>query len=282
MKQISSIATLLIVSIGVASLLAIPSPSIAAYLVQESPANTDTIVTRTIHLNYMLPSQAVQLLTTLPESGTQILRETVPPVRKLPEGVADLTAKDDDLTLTIRGTRKSIKEITEALRFLDVKPRQIQIKMRLVEIQQSADGTKQEKLLQSPILTTTNNSRAAIGVNFTGSASTSLTTGNEQNASHSPDTSISVMPHINGDDSIFLQVSMKLSLPTENAINPLVTTVTKRMTKQGEWLAFRPVSLSTDKKIKNDLIAGVEPIPAAAYPLYRLEVSATELIAPQK
>lgn len=287
MKQIFPITALWIASMGMASVVLIPSPPASAHPAQASPAAKDTIVTETILLKYMLPSQAVkffttpsELLSTDPSIGAKPKPPKVAPtIPTLPNGIIGTTPKDNDLSLTLKGTRRGVKEATALLRFLDVKPRQVQIKTRLIEIRLSEDGTKQEKLLQSPIVSTTNNVPAGVGLSFGNSTRSAFTTSGGNTTSR-PNTSISVTPNINGDDSISLTVKLSIQPHSNEPVPSMDFTRSTRLKKQGEWHAFNPISLSSDKKINEALVAGAESAPASAYPLYRLEVSASEIIIP--
>ncbi|MBC8137041.1 MAG: hypothetical protein H8F28_14265 [Fibrella sp.] len=172
-----------------------------------------------------------------------------------------MAAKDSDNTLTIRGTPDDVELLLELVRYLDVKPRVVQVSARLIEIRLSEKGVPKESILQTPTIITRNDTPATCVTNFFDKSETKL----------------GVTPHLNVDGSVSLTLSLSLRLFSGGAI---ATGEVKKITglgKQGEWNPIQTISLSVDKEIQKTLRTSIDPPPAAAYPLYRLEVAVTEV-----
>ena len=248
------ITPLLILATGTTSAANIPAvPAFA----QAGPVAPDDIVTKKLSLKYRLPSEAVRLIK---ENVVPVGVEQ--PTPKLPEGITELVPDDTDNTVAVRGTPTAVRELEAMIRLLDVKPRHVKVEMRLIEIRLADDGTRKETLLQSPIISTTNNTEAMISFRTSGEIRSG--------------TKILLTPHLNGDDSITLQLSLALDSSSKKSVATSQFNTVTRLIKQGEWKTIRTLSLSGDKSVQ-EAMQSAKPAPAAAYPLYRLDVAATEV-----
>ncbi|MBC7805549.1 MAG: hypothetical protein H7145_05305 [Akkermansiaceae bacterium] len=247
----------LIVATGTVVAAILPSLPVFARPAQAGLVAPGDIVGKKVALKYMVSSEAVR-----------IIKETAAPAgadqsaSKLPEGIAELTPDDAYNTVAVRGTPKAIQEVEAMIRLLDVKARLVRIELRLIEIRRADDGTRKETLLQSPIISTTNNTQAMVSFQTSGEARSG--------------TKVIVTPHLNGDDSITLRLSLARDSGSKESVAASQINTVTRLTRQGEWKTIRTLSLSTDKKIQEAMLSA-KPAPAAAYPLYRLDAAATEV-----
>jgi hypothetical protein len=261
MKPVSRILPLFMVVAGGLTATVLPAlPVLAKQQSAKASATVapDAIVTRTVTFKYLLPSEFVRLVKEGHSDGKKGGATHV-----MPFGITTLVPRDKDSTLVVSGRSQYVESIVGAARFLDVKPRVIRVSTRLVEIRLGSDGTKRETVLQSPVLTATNNT----------SATTKVSDGNGS------ETSLAVTPHINGDKTVSLSTSFYLQRPVAGKIASSRVTGNRRVS-QDEWTPIQTLTLSPDEKMQNLVRSAVETAPDAAYPLYRLDVTATEVVTP--
>lgn len=182
----------------------------------------------------------------------------------LPEGVEQIISYDANNTLLVRGDAEGIEELRALIRFLDVAPKQVSIKVEFVQLNitdtdqfgidwqfkfannidtfiPSQSGSAPTlalayasgntvanlrlsllrntgNLIQSPIITTTNNTPASVTFSDTQPVFITQTVfvqgaGGQSNTFPIPVTAsngISVTPHINGDNSISMALAPRL------------------------------------------------------------------------
>ncbi len=231
--------------------------SMTATVCPSAFAQSDTLVSKTIRLQYVPASEAARRI--------KASKNVEQPESELPTGLAELTYNDTENSLLMRGTPAAIAKWEATVHTFDVQPRIIKVQMRVIEIKLTADGKTMETLVQSPILTTTNDFQAGLGVNFNGTASSGF-------SSIDQSTRVDVTPHIQTDRSIRLDIAFAIARPGGKKAEFNSTS----QLKPNEWKTIRTVSLANDAAIQKALQSNLPPDPAA-YPLYRLEASAADI-----
>lgn len=234
----------------VLSACALPAPAVAV---------RDNLVTETLQLSYAFPSEVIKTL-----RQDTLDPDAARPKSAIPAGIARIAHDDARKTITVRGSTAAINDITAIVRLLDVKPRYVEVKMRLFEIRLSPDGERKETLLQAPSLVTSNNVAARV----------SLVSGLQRSMS------LYVAPHLNGDGTISLSSTLGVRHATTSGPPPQRThtsafTSTVSLTRQGEWQSLREVSTKDDEQLQKAVLSETDP-PAEIYPLYRWEISASQ------
>ncbi|MES2459153.1 MAG: hypothetical protein V4671_01120 [Armatimonadota bacterium] len=173
--------------------------------------------------------------------------------------------------MLVTGTTAAISEMKTLLRLLDVKPRLVQVKARVYEVQYAQDGTQTDTLLQSPILSTVQNQTAQVSVSASAEGSTTL----------------QVTPHINGDNSISVRVELRAKRLSQRASKEGETDARAeaimRVPPGSNWQVSRPLFLDFDTKAPFEVSKTVPKFVEVGNktyivgrPLYRVEVSAAE------
>lgn len=110
------------------------------------PVFAQSLERDTIRLRFVKPSRVAQAL-------------SAPAPSLLPAGIAAIVPDDQNNTLIVRGTLHALIQVRKAVRRLDLPPRQLQIKLRLVRVRFTQSGAGEEETLGTPIVTTVDNKR---------------------------------------------------------------------------------------------------------------------------
>ena len=179
----------------------------------------------------------------------------------LPTGTAGLTPEDRDNTLSVRGTESGIARVKELVALLDVAPRIVQVKMRLVRIWFVDDGKMQEDVLGKPVITARSNQPAVISVSGRGGYTVALT------------------PRVNDDGAITLTTTLRFSAPVGGAAYRDLTATRTRRLEAGKTERVVGVTDSRDAGIQETVRLGALPerwAPASFYAYY-VEATASEV-----
>lgn len=201
------------------------------------------IRTERIPLRFVRPSEMIAALRAAPNG--------------LPAGTANLTPNDRDNTLSVRGSDVAIARVKELAALLDVAPRTVLVKLRLVRVWFVDDGKMQEDTLSAPVITTTNNRPAAISVSGRGGYAVALT------------------PRVNGDGSITLTATLRLSAPVGGAAYRDLTATRTRRVEAGKTERVVGVTDSRDAAIQETVRLGALPEKWAPNSFYGYYVEAT-------
>jgi hypothetical protein len=175
----------------------------------------------------------------------------------LPTGAADLTPNDRDNTLSVRGSDTAIAKVKELVALLDVAPRTVLVKLRLVRIWFVDDGKMQEYTLGAPLITARSNQPAAVSVSGRGGYAVALT------------------PRVNGDGSITLTTTLRLDVPVGGTTyRNLAATRTRRL-DAGKTERVVGVTDSGDAAIQETIRLGALPEKWAPNSFYGYYVEAT-------
>jgi hypothetical protein len=174
-----------------------------------------------------------------------------------PGGAADLTPDDRDNTLLLRGSEAAIAATKERVALLDVAPRTVLVKLRLVRIWFVDDGKMQEDTLGAPLITARSNQPAAVSVSGRGGYAVALT------------------PRVNGDGSITLTTTLRLDVPVGGTTyRNLAATRTRRL-DAGKTERVVGVTDSGDAAIQETIRLGALPEKWAPNSFYGYYVEAT-------
>ncbi len=181
----------------------------------------------------------------------------------LPPGAVELTPDDRDNTLSVRGSDAAIAKVKELVALLDVPARTVRVKLRVVRAWFVDDGKMQEDTLGTPVITTINNRTAAVSVSGRGGYTVALT------------------PRVNGDDSITLTTTLRLSVPVGGTTFRNLTATRTRRVEAGKAERVVGVTDSRDAAIQETVRLGALPekwAPASFYAYY-VEATASEITA---
>ncbi len=251
-----TVAPLIVLTTGaLLPVLSLGIPADPAFAWQEET------VTETIKLSFIKPSA---LMLSLQEPTAFPGGSVTPPQPKsfVPAGITDLVSNDPSRSLTVTGTKAAIAEMKHIVRLLDVKPRQVVLKTRLLETRLEAGGRRTRTILQNSVLSARNNQSVLTAIS-----------GSE---SDNEEISVIFTPHINPDRSISVLAKMQRRWENESEPQIYETSVSAKYLKPNEWNALPTVSFSKDPKIQKAMKSANTP-PIAAYPIYRVEVMCNEV-----
>ena len=220
-------------------------------------------VTQTFPITFHKPSVILKALQNPEQPGFAGSIDPPQPKSFIPSGITNIVPNNADKTITATGTQTSVNELKQLLGFLDVKPRQVVLRTRLQEISLAPDGGHTRTILQTSLLNATNNQTVHTAIS----------------GANQDEITVLLTPHINGDHSISLQAKFQRHWENEeNENKPQMseTSTHVRLEKTSQWNLLRTMSFSEDKDIQRNMMFGKTVPPAAAYPLYRLEVFFTE------
>ena len=218
-----------------------------ARLITGQQAAAAPVRTERIALRFVRPSEIVAALKAVPTG--------------LPTGTAGLTPEDRDNTLSVRGTESAIARVKELVALLDVAPRIVQVKMRLIRIWFVDDGKMQEDVLGKPVITARSNQPAVISVSGRGGYTVALT------------------PRVNGDGTITLTTTLRFSAPVGGAAYRELTATRTRRFDAGKTERVVGVTDSPNAGIQETIRLGALPekwAPASFYAYY-VEATASEV-----
>lgn len=199
MRRLTSAAVAPIIVLTACTLSAVLITGVASPA--PSFASQDETVTETIQLTYLKPSAFLRRLTSKDPNGMISQRQggslsgsqTPQPESLLPIGTAGMVPNDAAKTFTVTGTKAAVGDIKQIARLLDVKPRQVILKTRLVETRVDTEGRRSKNILQTSSFIATNNQplHTAITVSLEDQINLTLT------------------PHVDGNKSILLKVQLQ-------------------------------------------------------------------------
>jgi hypothetical protein len=208
-------------------------------------------VTENITLQHVMPTQMMQTLNGSSEKSKQTF---------VPKGVETLKADDLTFTLKATGSSEAIGELKKLVKLLDVQPRQVMVKLRVVRVVVTADGPGQEEVVQQPTLITIQNKDAQVQV--------TNQTGNSFSAK--------VIPHLNGDDTVTLNFSSELVQSSGNTVKTQSVQKTVRL-GQNEMKRFTGMTDSQDSRVIEAVRQGkLADVPGLAYTAYYFDVTVSE------
>ena len=182
----------------------------------QPPAARAEGVIETIHFRYVKPSAAAQSL----REGFS----SAAPLEKfaLPQGIAEIAPNDADKTMIVSGMAASVNNVKTLCHLLDVKPRQLQIQMRLIEVRGGPSSKIRETVLAVPTVLVGDSESAQVSIG----------------APKVQGMNLQVTPTINGDKSITLLTALTVRRLADGATDRIQTAGLRtylRIPRQGEW-----------------------------------------------
>ena len=226
----------------VAAILMFALPSVHA---QQEKSRVDKIP-----LKFIMPTKMMELLM---GPNPAKLGEGAPRNQSLiPRGIKEVIAHDEEMTLSARGTEEAIRHLKEILRIMDIKQREVTLKLRIERITVDANQTIETAVISQPTVRTVNNETAKIAV--TGSTFPFQ---------------IEVRPRINGDNS----VSVVAEFAAEEGRNRQTGKIHRRMKADRDGLLLATSSTGKNSSIALALEDGQQPPPVGPYVAYRVYVT---------
>ena len=258
--------------------------------------------------------------------------------QQLPEGVDEIIALQADNSLLVKATPEAFQKMREIIKYIDVAPRQVQIRVEFVRADVNdvdAFGINYEfvpfpginfasdlgqgggsyglnfatgnlvgqmlatlthgraKILNAPIITTTNNVQGQIQVNNSIPVTTTTTVvpnGGQAVSSQSVQfqnipTTLSVTPRINSDDSITLPLSLDISTPGASVGNSGAVATneqalqTVRTVKSGETMVLGGFINDNEQSVRTSIpILGDLPLIGGLFRNRNRTVNNSELL----
>ena len=196
-------------------------PLLLVVLDSRSAFAQQKIVREKIALRFVIATKVVDYLKT--NTSSRYVGEGRPNVEEplLPPGIASVLPNKRDNSLTLRGTAEAVARLKETIRLLDIQPREVTIKLRLVRVPLTPSDEEEatprsEEVIGAPILVTLNNQTGRVAVRGRGGYEVEIT------------------PRINGDNSVTLSAELRLL----GLNNQVVSSArgTRRVTTPGERL----------------------------------------------
>ena len=198
-------------------------PVCAQSLGSPEPLDRDTI-----RLRFVKPSHLARAL-------------SAPERPLLPAGIAEVVPDDRNNTLMVRGTTQALIQVRKAVRLLDLPPRQILLKLRLIRVQFTRNGAGEEETLGTPIRTTVDKGRTMVRLDGPG--------GNLK---------VQIVPRVSGDD--FITLDTTLSTETQSGRRRLTRTARQtRRVPAGETRRVSGVTDSPDASVQAQVRQGAMP-----------------------
>jgi hypothetical protein len=157
----------------------------------------------------------------------------------------------------VRGSDAAIAAVKKRVALLDVAPRTVLVKLRLVRIWFVDDGKMQEDTLGAPLITARSNQPAAVSVSGRGGYAVALT------------------PRVDGDGSITLTTTLRLDVPVGGTTYRNLTATRTRRLEAGKTERVVGVTDSGDAAIQETIRLGALPEKWAPNSFYGYYVEAT-------
>jgi hypothetical protein len=180
----------------------------------------------------------------------------------LPQGIEQITIRDADHTLVARGTAEALNNLTDVVELLDVKPREIRMKVSLVRVRFTREDSSSwdVETLATSVFQVKNNTFAPINIR-----------GKTENFRLYR---FALLPRILSDDTITLFVR-ELSLPSFPAgKNADAVQITRSVPIGGKTTLFG-VTDSTNEAIQRAVTQGQFPAIPDNHTAYYLQVTPT-------
>ncbi len=230
-----------------------------AVLTLAGAALAQNVVTEKIPLRFTKPSRMAEMLSRGTPGAAAGQAKSGP---LLPQGIEQVSADDRDMTLTVWGAAPAVAQMKEVIRLLDVQPRLVGLKMRLVRVEPTADGKREEKTIAVPETQTLNNVAARVSV---------TQTDNTGGVVHG--WAVEVLPKINGDRSVTLSTQLRLQ---SAGGAPLLSTKSTRRIENGKRGRVVELIDPRDRRAQNPDPHG-KTTKAQTPPTYYLEITPTDL-----
>lgn len=209
-------------------------------------------ITERIPLTYLKPSAVVSMFAESADTKDS-------PQNLLPKGVVRLVPHDRERQLSVRGSRESIAQMRTLIRLLDVKPRQALLKLRVLRYTFDGTGKYTAETLQSPVVSTTNNHPVVVEIKAA-----------RKNGAGEPGCRVEVIPRINGDDSITVFGSLRVT--HGGSVYQTAKPASRRLTA-GETRLLTGVATVRDPRLQKAVLQGDVPVVSEAFTAYYLEVT---------
>lgn len=180
----------------------------------------------------------------------------------VPPAIRQISPNDKDNSVTVQGSPAAVTQVKEALRKLDVRPRQIQVNLRRVRVQVSPDGKRTEEDTPGPVMTTTNDVPATMTLTYAANPGGAVVDG----------WTYGVLPHVESDGSVTLSVTLRREGP-----HALSATATRRV-PAGQTVRITGITDSQDKRVQELVRQGLVPEKSGAFRADYLEATPTEVV----
>lgn len=156
----------LLIAAAAAAALATPTPLplLPAASAAGQTAKGEPVAETIVFVRNLSPTEAVaQFKHTYRAHGK-------PGAASLPQGVFSLKPDEKKGVVYVKGTREGIKTVMRLMPLLDVAPRQVEVRAKILAVRFGPDGSRQEQVLQAPTVLTLVNTPGEVKVGRAASA----------------------------------------------------------------------------------------------------------------